>query len=273
MNIIFLTDLDGTMLSHDNFSCDSIKNDIINLLESGIIIIFNSSKTRKEIENISKSFGVIFPYICENGGEFILPELQANEEKNKLYNLKLGKEIEEIQFVWDTYTRSELKNKCKFIKDMEVYYQSKILGIKNEFLDNALARQFSLPFLFEGSNCELESLRIDLKKLGLNIKKGGRVHNLSADHDKNSYFDILRNYFKIKNKFPRIVGFGDHDNDREFLESSDVACIIKQYNGAYLNLINPPKKVFYSESCAPTGWVEEAYKALDYMNNYILKEK
>ena len=34
MNIIFLTDLDGTMLSHDNFSCDSIKNDIINLLES-----------------------------------------------------------------------------------------------------------------------------------------------------------------------------------------------------------------------------------------------
>ncbi len=128
---------------------------------------------------------------------------------------------------------------------MEVYYQSKILGIKNEFLDNALARQFSLPFLFEGSNCELESLRIDLKKLGLNIKKGGRVHNLSADHD----------------------------NDREFLESSDIACIIKQYNGAYLNLINPPKKVFYSESCAPTGWVEEAYKALDYMNNYILNEK
>ena len=92
MNIIFLTDLDGTMLSNDNFSCDSIKNDIINLLESGIIIIFNSSKTRMEIENISKSFGVIFPYICENGGEFILPELQANEEKKKLYNLKLGKE-------------------------------------------------------------------------------------------------------------------------------------------------------------------------------------
>ena len=55
MNIIFLTDLDGTMLSHDNFSCDSIKNDIINLLESGVIIILNSSKTRKEIENFSKS--------------------------------------------------------------------------------------------------------------------------------------------------------------------------------------------------------------------------
>ena len=31
MNIIFLTDLDGTMLSHDNFSCDSIKNDIIDI--------------------------------------------------------------------------------------------------------------------------------------------------------------------------------------------------------------------------------------------------
>ena len=79
--------------------------------------------------------------------------------------------------------------------------------------------------------------------------------------------------FKIKNKFPIIVGFGDHDNDREFLESSDVACIIKQYNGAYLNLINPPIKVFYSESCAPNGWIEVAYKALDYMNLSILKEK
>ena len=51
MNIIFLTDLDGTMLSHDNFSCDSIKNDIINFLESGIIIILKSInlKTIKEI--------------------------------------------------------------------------------------------------------------------------------------------------------------------------------------------------------------------------------
>ena len=55
MNIIFLTDLDGTMLSHDNFSCDSIKNDILTLLESGIIIILNSSKTRKEIKNRTKA--------------------------------------------------------------------------------------------------------------------------------------------------------------------------------------------------------------------------
>ena len=53
---------------------------------------------------------------------------------------------------------------------MEVYYQSKILGLKNKFLENALARQFSLPFLFEGSNCELESLKIDLTLLVLLTK-------------------------------------------------------------------------------------------------------
>ena len=65
--VVIFTDLDGSLLHRDTFKFDSIKDYIKSLINSGIIIIPNSSKTEKEIESFNEELGIQLPYISENG--------------------------------------------------------------------------------------------------------------------------------------------------------------------------------------------------------------
>ena len=49
--IIIFTDLDGSLLHRDNFKFDEIKDFLKSLINEGIIMIPNTSKTEKEIED------------------------------------------------------------------------------------------------------------------------------------------------------------------------------------------------------------------------------
>ena len=55
LTIVIFTDLDGSLLHRDTFEFDSIKDYIKSLINKGVIIIPNSSKTEKEIEKLMKS--------------------------------------------------------------------------------------------------------------------------------------------------------------------------------------------------------------------------
>ena len=49
MGVMFMTDLDGTLLGHEDFSFAPIRSDILEMVRAGIMIVPNSSKTRGEI--------------------------------------------------------------------------------------------------------------------------------------------------------------------------------------------------------------------------------
>ena len=66
-SIIIFTDLDGSLLHRDNFKFDEIKDYVKSLIDEGIIIIPNTSKTEKEVEEFNTELGSDLPFIAENG--------------------------------------------------------------------------------------------------------------------------------------------------------------------------------------------------------------
>ena len=66
-SLIIFTDLDGSLLHRDNFKFDEIKDYIKNLINNGVIIIPNTSKTEKEVMEFIKELGKELPFISENG--------------------------------------------------------------------------------------------------------------------------------------------------------------------------------------------------------------
>ena len=65
--ILIFTDLDGSLLDHNNFEFREIQNFILKCIKNGIKIIPNTSKTKIEIQVFIDQLGQNLPFIVENG--------------------------------------------------------------------------------------------------------------------------------------------------------------------------------------------------------------
>ena len=160
--IVIFTDLDGTLLHRDTFQFNTIKNYIKKLVNEGIIIIPNSSKTEKEIEKFNDELGVNLPFISENGSSIHGLNLITSNFPDKLI---LSREKEELFKIFEDKVPEKLKEKCFLISKMSKKDQENILGQKDEKLKDALNRKYTLPFLFKGDKNEKNKL---LKVLNTN---------------------------------------------------------------------------------------------------------
>jgi len=266
LKIIFLTDLDGTLLNFDNFSFEAIRADLLEFIKSGIDIIPVSSKTRPEMIKFCSALGVDLPFIYENGAGFCSDAKTSNQN-----DVILGRPVDELMQIWDASIPVELKADCKFLSAMEIEECSALLGLSGEPLALALARSYTALLKFTGDKTALTLLNIYVERAGLTLQKGGRVFCLSGLHNKASFINRFRQKISGQKIMDRpeniIIAFGDGNNDIPMLNAADFACIIPRPNGEHL----PPDKIttkkIIASQPAPLGWIETAEAALATMSN------
>ncbi len=263
MRIVFITDLDGTLLGQADFGFDQIKDKILNFVAEGIKIIPASSKTRLEIENFCWKLGVELPFICENGAELVNLHLLTPEMVNASLGKKiLGYEKERLLAIWSKSISSKIKKNCVFLDALNTDRQQAILGLQGAKLARAMDRSYSALFTFQGTQASFGELQQEVLESGLTVQFGGRVCALSAPHNKASFNALIRQMMADESDQTIIVGFGDSLNDLAMLQDSDVACVIPRLEGHHLILPKPPKMIVTAQSVAPLGWVEAARQAL-----------
>ena len=256
-SLIIFTDLDGSLLHRDNFKFDEIKDYIKNLIDNGVIIIPNTSKTEKEIEEFIKELGKELPYISENGSSIHGLNLINANFPNKII---LSRDKEELIKIFDSKVPDNLKAKCKFISDMNSKKQNNILGLQGNDLKNALNRKYTIPFLFEGDNLEKNKLLKILKSSSLTMQEGGRVLNLGDNTDKvKSMNQVLKIYKKIENKI-KVIAVGDNFNDLSMLRNCDIPCLVfnDKFKQDQININN----LIISNKPSPEGWADVIKTAL-----------
>ena len=261
-SLIIFTDLDGSLLHRDNFKFDEIKDYIKNLIDNGVIIIPNTSKTEKEIEEFIKELGKELPFISENGSSIHGLNLINANFPNKII---LSRDKEELIKIFDSKVPDNLKAKCKFISEMNSRQQNNIFGLQGNNLKNALNRKYTIPFLFEGDNLEKNKLLKILKSSSLTMQEGGRVLNLGDKTDKvKSMNQVLKIYRKVENKI-KVIGVGDNFNDLDMLRNCDIPCLVfnDQFKQDQININN----LIFSNKPSPEGWadvIKTALVKLDY---------
>ena len=259
--ILIFSDLDGSILDRETFKFDQIKDYIISLIDRGIIIIPNSSKTEKEIEKFNEELGVKLPYISENGSSIQGLNLINANFPNKIV---LSREKEELIKIFNDKIPEQLKDKCIQISKINKKEQEKIFGQKDDNLKNALNRKYTLPFLFKGDKNEKNKLSKILSDNSLTLQEGGRVINLCDNINKvksmNKVIKILR---KTEDKI-KSIAVGDNYNDLDMLKSCDVPCLV--FNDKFkLDQINIDNLIF-SNMPSPEGWADVIKKALAKIN-------
>ncbi len=255
--VVIFTDLDGSLLHRDTFKFDTIKNYISSLVDRGIIIIPNSSKTEKEIENFNEELEVDLPYISENGSSIHGLNLINHNFPNKII---LSREKEELQKIFNEKIPEQLKDKCIQISKMNKKEQEKIFGQKDSKLKDALDRKYTLPFLFRGDKNEKNKLLKILNSNSLTLQEGGRVLNLCDNINKvKSMNRVIKILKKTEDKI-KTIAVGDNYNDLDMLKNCDIPCLV--FNDKFkLDQINIDNLIFSNEA-SPEGWADVIKKAL-----------
>ena len=264
LKVAIFTDLDGSLLHRDTFKFDPIKDYIISLVDRGIIIIPNSSKTEKEIEKFNKELGVKLPYISENGASIQGLNLINANFPNKII---LSREKEELIKIFNDKIPEQLKDKCIQISKINKKEQEKIFGQKDDNLKNALNRKYTLPFLFKGDKNEKNKLSKILSDNSLTLQEGGRVINLCDNINKvKSMNKVIKILKKTEDKI-KSIAVGDNYNDLDMLKSCDVPCLV--FNEKFkLDQINIDNLIF-SNLPSPEGWADVIKKALVKIENNV----
>ncbi|MBD1162441.1 HAD-IIB family hydrolase [Pelagibacterales bacterium SAG-MED12] len=256
--VVIFTDLDGSLLHRDTFKFDSIKDYIKRLINSGIIIIPNSSKTEKEIEKFNEELGVELPYISENGSAIHGLKLINQNFPNEII---LSRKKEELLKIFKEKTPEKLIDKCVQISELSKKEQEKIFGQKNDKLKDALQRKYTLPFLFNGNNSEKNKLLKVLSYNSLSLQEGGRVLNLCDNINKiKSMNRVIKILKKTEDKI-KTIAVGDNYNDMEMLKNSDIPCLVfnDQFKMDRINIDN----LIFSNKPSPEGWADVIKMALE----------
>ena len=262
--ILIFTDLDGSILHRDTFKFDQIKDYIIKLINSGIHIIPNSSKTESEIIEFNQDLGENLAYISENGSVINNLDLLNSNFPNKII---LSREKEELVEIFKNKVSENLQSKCKFISNLNKKDQINIFGLSETKLKKALDRKYTEPFLFEGSKNEKKDLSKMLKKNALSIQEGGRVINLCDNVNKvKSMNRVLKIYRKIERDI-KVIAVGDNYNDLEMLKNSDLPCLVfnDQFKEDQINIDN----LIISNKPSPEGWADVIKMALAKLDHNV----
>ena len=69
--LLVVTDLDGSLLDHDDYSFEPAKPALEELAARRIPLVLASSKTRVEMLPLQCALGLSGPFICENGAAIV----------------------------------------------------------------------------------------------------------------------------------------------------------------------------------------------------------
>ncbi len=262
MDTIVFTDLDGTFLNHDNYSFSESEAARLRLHQKKIPLIFTTSKTKVEVEQLQQAVGIKEPFIVENGAALFIPNQYQgldfpflNTSENYAV-LPLGVPYSEIVTFYNTY-KSEFKMYgFSDMTDEEVVHHT---GLSLEKAKFSKQRDFTEPILLEDETV-LPALTQKALAYGFKITKGGRFYHIIGMHqDKGRAVKKCVEIFEKLYKIPIVsIGLGDGENDIPLLENVDVPIAIQNHAGNYIRLTtNQEQKSSFKGA---KGWNEMILK-------------
>ena len=264
MSLVLFTDLDGTLLNHDDYAYEDAKPALKRIEAENIPLVMVTSKTRQEVKKLQKELGLEEPFIVENGGGIFFPRNYRNfnagycEPKNDDCVVQLGRPYNDIRrFFLQVRDQFGLKG----FGDMDTEEIMNLTGLSREQARFARQRDFTEPFIIE--EAKIEQFKALASYEGMKIARGGRFYHLiGGDQDKGRAVEITTNIFE-KNLTEDIatVGLGDSENDVPMLKQVDMPVLIPKPDQEYEDIDLP--NILKAHYPGSLGWNEAVIGILD----------
>jgi mannosyl-3-phosphoglycerate phosphatase family protein len=242
---LIITDLDGTLLDHDDYSFDAASEALSEIKRRGYPLILASSKTRLEMVQWQQRLGISYPFICENGAAICSAG---------------GEEVEAL-----APSRAEVLSVLAGLRESRGYHFTGfndcsvdelmlLTDLSAEDAELAASREYTEPLLWQDSDTRLGEFRMALAEHSLQALQGGRFLSISGCCDKAVAVQHLLSQYPESQRIQTVV-LGDSPNDASMLATADIAVIIESAHSAELKPTGPDRIIRTSAS-GPRGWQE-----------------
>lgn len=252
---VIVSDLDGTLLDHHDYSWESAKPALSEARRREILVVPCTSKTFTETQYLVKNIGLEAPIICENGSGILMPD-------GKIIDLapRYPLIIEKLQL---------LKRDSRFhlwgFHEMSPEEISRQTGLSLEESINAKNRRYSEPFLWQGKKTAFPEFERAAKDFNIDIVQGGRFyHALSRGVSKQRAIDHLLRVLRMPDA--HIIALGDSTNDVSMLTQADTAVVVNNPTRDFPSLPTDHQNIHYTSAYGPAGWNDAIMTILE--NNH-----
>ncbi len=243
-NTIIFTDLDGTLLNHEDYSFDEASEMLDFIKMHNIPLIFTTSKTKKECEMLQEKIGLDAPFIVENGA--CIFGMEGGD-------VQLGLHYSDIRLFMDSVKETF---DIQAFSDMSVEAVMEYTDFSYDLAKMAKERDFSEPFLIKDER-KLTALEKLAEEAGMKILKGGRFYHLvGIEQDKGKAVSRVLEVYHDRDS----IGLGDNYNDVDMLRIVDTPILIPHHEGKYIDVEIP--NLIRALHKGSLGWNESLKKIL-----------
>lgn len=242
---VIVTDLDGTLLDHHNYSFEPARPALSEIAARGYPLILNSSKTRVEMLRLQHELGFHQPFVCENGAAVYLP-------RGDDWDCQCFAPPRRDWLDWVHDLRDAHRFAFEGFSDWNTEQVASHTGLSTERAALAAQREFSEPLLWRGDAASREQFESLIADKQLRLVQGGRFLSLQGQFDKAQAMQWLKQHYQ-QNGEVILIALGDSPNDSAMLNAADIAVVIQSKQSDTID-IEGPGEVIRTTLPGPEGW-------------------
>ena len=253
---IIFTDVDGTLLNHQDYGYDEAKPALQFLRRHNIPLILCSSKTAAELSWLRAEIG--FEHceaIAENGAGIL--EAHTDQIQSTGRHVELIETLDSLPY--------QLRQHFSGFSSWNLETLQHRTGLSEAAASRASKRNFSEPGIWSGDDASLLAFIAELAKRKIITQQGGRYLTLSFGGNKVDGLLKIMNRYRQAGKALNSIALGDASNDIRMLEAADIGIVIPNPSHAGMpKLTNKPDGcIRYGKSPAPAGWSQSLLALFD----------
>lgn len=250
------TDLDGTLLDHNDYSYTAALPALELCKKQQVPIVLNTSKTQAETQALHQALNLSTPLVVENGSALVFAN---TSQETKIFGQARSTILDFIENM-----RCMHDIKLTGFNDLDTNGIIKHTGLSNEAAELAAEKHYSEPFIWHDNQDQFNTFKTLAQEHGLDILKGGRFYHLQGQTDKAKPLRWLQeNLEYLFNRIPtdlELICLGDNHNDVAMLNIADHPVWVKSAKKP--PLLSNSNTAVYTQGLGPEGWNEAVLNLL-----------